>query len=219
MARGDRNAERIERSETRRRVSELADELDLLPRIDYADPSQMQERCRLHRMRCKERDLVPTVGTLAIALGVSIQQLTNLGNSQTDGWRGRRLTRESVDILQKELVMLEAIFDSNFENGTYANPVTGIFAAKNLFGWKDTRETHEIVAHVEVTPDQIAGRYAEALPMHVDSHGEVHRLMDGQRARSAGRTAGKLRKRIEDGDFPEFSGELESPLMGENSGD
>ena len=217
MARGDRNAERMERSATRRRVNELADELDLLPRIDYADPSQMQERCRLHRMMCKERDLVPTVGTLAIALGVSIQQLSNLGNAQQDGWRGVRLTSESVDVLQKELVMLEAIFDSNFENGTYANPITGIFAAKNLYGWKDTKETQQVVAHIEVTPEQIAGRYGSSVPLHVDSHGETHRLMDGVRARSAGRTAVKLQKRIDAGDFPKFSGELEPPLMGPDS--
>ncbi len=219
MARGDRNAERIERSEVRRRVAVLVDELSLLPRIDYADPAQMQERCRHHRVRCMEMDLMPTVGTLAVALGVSIAQLRNLSNAQTDGWRGCKLTRESVDVLQNELVMLECSFDSNFENGAYANPVTGIFASKNLFGWKDTRETHEIVAHVEVTPEQIAGRYVEALPMHVDSHGEVHELQDGQRARSAGNMAGKLRRRIDAGDFPKFSGELDSPLMGENSGD
>ena len=218
MARGDRNAERMERSEVRRRVATLIDELSLLDRIDYADPRQMSERCRHHRVRCMEMDLMPTVGTLAVALGVSIAQLRNLSNAQQDGFRGARLSRESVEVLQNELVMLESSFDANFENGAYANPVTGIFAAKNLFGWKDTRETHEIVAHVEVTPEQIAGRYAEALPMHVDSHGEVHGLQDAQRARSAGNIAGKLRKRIDDGDFPEFSGELESPLMGENPG-
>lgn len=209
MARGDRNAERVERSATRRRVAELIDELDRMPRIDYADPQQMAERCRLHRVRCMEMDLMPTIGTMAVALGVSMSQLSHLARAQQHGWHGRRLTRESAEVLERELLMLESSFDSNFENGSYANPVTGIFAAKNLFGWKDSRETHEIVAHVEVTPEQIAGRYMDAIPSHVNENGQVHQLQDGQRARSAGLHAARLRERIDNGDFPEFSGESE----------
>lgn len=203
MARGDRNAERMERSEVRRRVAELIDELSLLPRPDYADPESMAERCRLHRTRCMEMDLMPTVGTLAVALGVSIAQMQSLADARSNGWYGRRLSAESADVLQKELFMLECSFNSNFENGAYANPVTGIFAAKNLYGWKDTRETHEVVAHVEITPDQIAERYHAAIPMHVDPQGEVHMLQDGVRARSAARKSQKIRSRIASGDFPE----------------
>lgn len=219
MARGDRLAERREREDVKRRVSRLSDELSELPRIDYGDPGQVRERCKLHRAMCEDRSLMPTIGTLAIALDVSISQVTHLANAQQSGWHGCRLTQESAEVLEKELVMIESIFDSNFENGAYANPVTGIFAAKNLFGWKDSKETQQVVAHIELTPEQIAGRYTDALPMHVDYHGEVHQLQDAQRARSAGRLGAKIGKRIDAGDFPKFSGELESPLMGENSGD
>lgn len=217
MARGDKLAERREREDVKRRVSRLSDELSELPRIDYANPEQMRDRCKLHRAMCEEAALMPTIGTLAISLDVSIAQVTSLSDARSNGWHGVKLSQESVEVLEKELVMIESIFDSNFENGAYANPVTGIFAAKNLFGWKDTKESQQVVAHIEVTPDQIAGRYAGSLPMHVDYHGEVRQLQDGQRARSAGRLGAKLRKRIDAGDFPKFSGELEPPLMGPDS--
>lgn len=213
MARGDANRLRDERSDTRKRVAMLSDELSLLPRIDYSDPDQMAERCRLARVRCMECDLVPTMGMLAIALDVSISQLTSLADARSKGWHGVRLTEESVEILVKELVMLESIFDNNFENGVYTQPVTGIFAAKNLFGWKDTREVHQESVSVEVTPDQISSRYGAAIPMHVDSNGEAHMLMDGIRANSAAKKAKLLQARLDNGDFeprkpPKNSGEL-----------
>ena len=205
MARsGDRNAERVERSEVRRRVALLIDELDQLPTIDYADPAQMRERCRHHRIRCMEMDLMPTVGTLVVALGISMDQLNNLARGEQSSFGGVKLTRDSANILQKELAMLECAFDANFENGSYANPVTGIFAAKNLYGWKDTRDIQQQSVTIEVTPEQIEARYVEAVPLHVDPQGEVRQLREGVSARATGKKAKRLRARVEGGDFPEY---------------
>lgn len=150
---------------------------------------------------------MPTVGTLAVALGVSMAQLTNLANAQQSGWYGTRLTKDSVMVLEKELFMLECLFDANFENGSYSNPVTGIFAAKNLYGWRDTREVHQQTVTVEVTPEQIAARYQQAIPTHTDMNGEVHQLQDGLSARSAGRMSGKLLARAERGEFADYDPE------------
>ena len=205
MARtGDRNAERVERSEIKRRVNELVDELSLLPQIDFADPAQVAERCRHHRLRCKDMGLVPTVGTLVVSLGITMWQLDNFARGEQSTLNGCGLTKESATILQKELAMLEAIFDAHFENGSYANPVVGIFAAKNLFGWKDTKEVRQQVTTVEITPDQIQARYSDAIPLHMDPQGEVHRLMDGSRASGAARKARRIEARIDAGDFPEY---------------
>ena len=139
--------------------------------------------------------------SLADVGAADVAGVTALSDARSKGWHGVRLTEESVEILIKELVMLESIFDGNFENGVYSQPVTGIFAAKNLFGWKDTREVHQETVSVEVTPDQISSRYGAAIPTHVDSNGQEHMLMDGIRANSAAKKAKLLQARLDNGDF------------------
>lgn len=219
MARGDRNAERIERADMRRIAAGLLAYAKRLPPFDIANPKLMEERCDLCFETCGEMGLVPTYGAMAMFLGTAIDVLLKVRNGELMGWNRMRLTQESATVLQKNLEVLEAVFDVNFENGSYAQPVTGIFASKNLYGWKDVRETHELVATVEITPDQISERYKLAMPMHRSPDGAFRRLQDGQSAEAAAKTAAALNLRVLNGDFPRFSGELDSPLMGENSGE
>ncbi len=209
MARGagDRNAERVERSEMRRLSSALLREARALPLINIADPEQMDERCGLCFERCEELGLVPTYGAMAMFIGTSIDVLLKIRNGALSGWKGMRLSRQSAIVLQKNLELLESIFDVNFENGSYAQPVTGIFASKNLHGWKDTREVHQETVSIEITPEQIAARYQQALPMHVDSHGETHRLQEGYAAEAAAKTALALGTRAGRGEFADYDPE------------
>lgn len=113
----------------------------------------------------------------------------------------------TAEILRKNLAKLEGVFNANFENGNYPQPVAGIFAAKNNYGWTDTREVHELVVHAEVTPEQIAERYQTAIPMHVDPQGDVRMLQDGQRAASAATIATSLAGQMERGKFEECEAE------------
>lgn len=205
MARtGDRNAERVERSEIRRLSGELLSLAKSLPPFDIGDPEQMEARCDLCFSECARLGLVPTYGAMAMFVGASIDTLLKIRGGTAGGWHRQRLTLESAFVLQKNLELLESTFDVNFENGSYAQPVTGIFASKNLYGWKDVRETHELVARIEVTAEQIAERYGAALPMHTDPQGELHRLQDGQSAEAAAKTAAALESRIANGDFEHY---------------
>lgn len=202
MARGDRNAERMERSEIRKQTAKLLSVGRQLPTFDISDPDLMGERCGMCFEECERLGLVPTYGAMAIFLCTSIEHLLKIRNGELLGWKRMHLSTESAEILQKNLEYLESMFDVNFENGSYAQPVTGIFASKNLHGWKDVREVHTESVSVEITPDQISSRYESALPMHVDEHdGKPKRLMDGISAEAAAKTAAAIEVRISDGDF------------------
>lgn len=202
MARGDRNAERMERSMIRKQTATLLRIGRELPMFDIGDPELMEERCTLCLDTCEELGLVPTYGAMAIFLCTSIEHLVKIRNGMFTGWKRKHLTTQSAEILQKNLEFIESMFDVNFENGSYAQPVTGIFASKNLHGWKDVREVHTESVSMEITPDQISSRYESALPMHVEPQtGETRRLMDGISAEAAAKTAAALETRISDGDF------------------
>lgn len=77
-----------------------------------------------------------------------------------------RITPESGNVIQKFLKFLEISWESAFSNNGFRSPVTGIFLAKNNFGYKD--ESTNIVKHenAEVTPDRakLAAKYMAALP-------------------------------------------------------
>ena len=132
-----------------------------------------------------------------MALGCPVSTLRNAQSGGLEGWCGMKLTQESGEVLRKNLAEIEGIFNLNFESGAYPQPVAGIFAAKNNYGWKDTREVHEPVATVEVTPDQIATRYETALPAHVDPQNETHLLADGISANAATKAAVGMEAKLE----------------------
>lgn len=186
---GDREAQAGDRRRTRHAVHQLTRALKNLPPYDIGDPVAMDERCELVMDMHDEAGLMPTLGSLAIGLGTTIDGLTHLRAGESFGWAAGRLTPDSARVLAKNLAILEGAFDANFENGAYANPVTGIFASKNNYGWRDVREVQQVSVSVEATPEEIAERYVRAIPQHRDEHGEVHRLQDGITAQGATRVA------------------------------
>lgn len=208
-----------ERREIRRNALVMRNRFHELPDFDIGNPALMEERCQLHIDTCMELGLMPTLGSLALALGCPVSTLRNAQHGGLEGWCGRKLTQESGEVLRKNLAELEGMFNTAFEGGGYPQPVAGIFAAKNNYGWRDTREVHEVKVVAEVSADELSSRYQSALPAHVDPHGETHLLMDGISANAATVAAIGLQRKLSAGKLPKFSGELESPLMGEDSGD
>lgn len=204
MARGDKQAEIEERANIRRAAIAMRNAFHQLPPFDIGDPVAMEERCQLHMDVCMEMAMMPTLGSLAMALGCPVSTLRHAQDGSLEGWCRMKLTKESGEVLRKTLSELEGIFNAAFEGGAYSQPVTGIFAAKNNYGWRDTREVHEIVARVDVQPEQIAARYADALPMHRDPQGEVHRLQEGISARAATKAAVGLEAKLESDDLAHY---------------
>lgn len=199
--RPDANGARAERKRVHKRVMDLRDALHGLDVVDLADPAAVEARWDLHYSECARLDLMPTLGSVAIAFCCSVDDIRRVANGHSRGWGGTRFTPASADIFAKNLMEMEGIFNANFENGGYANPVTGIFAAKNNYGWVDAREEHVVTMDVTPDPKAIAAKYQSALPMHNNGHGKVYQLQDGISTRNATRRAEQVRGRIEGGAF------------------
>lgn len=109
-----------------------------LPPIDISDPEQVKQRISEYLDFCEMYDKKPSVIAMANWIGVSRDTLNS--------WkRGECRTETHSDTIKKALLLMEEIWYDMMQNGKI-NPASGIFLAKNIFGYKD-------VADVVVTPN------------------------------------------------------------------
>lgn len=129
-----------------------------LPPIDISDPEQVKQRISEYLDFCEEHDKKPSPVALAAWVGVSRETL-NLWK------RGEYRSETHFDVIKKAMVLMEEIWYDMMQNGKI-NPASGIFLAKNMFGYKD-------IADVVVTPNnplqdmdaqQAAKRITDAIP-------------------------------------------------------
>lgn len=129
-----------------------------LPPIDISDPEQVRKRISDYLDFCEMNDKKPSVIAMANWIGVSRDTLNS--------WkRGECRSETHSDVIKKALLLMEEIWYDMMQNGKI-NPASGIFLAKNIFGYKD-------VADVVVTPnnpmqgldaDTARKRLVEAIP-------------------------------------------------------
>lgn len=109
-----------------------------LPPIDISDPEQVKQRISDYLDFCEMNDKKPSVIAMANWIGVSRETLNT--------WkRGEYRSDTHSDTIKKAMLMMEEIWYDMMQNGKI-NPASGIFLAKNVFGYKD-------VADVVVTPN------------------------------------------------------------------
>ena len=109
-----------------------------LPPIDISDPEQVKQRISDYLDFCEMNDKKPSVIAMANSIGVSRETLNT--------WkRGEYRSDTHSDTIKKAMLMMEEIWYDMMQNGKI-NPASGIFLAKNIFGYKD-------VADVVVTPN------------------------------------------------------------------
>lgn len=109
-----------------------------LPPIDISDPEQVRQRISDYLDFCEMNDKKPSVIAMANWIGVSRETLNT--------WkRGEYRSDTHSDTIKKAMLMMEEIWYDMMQNGKI-NPASGIFLAKNIFGYKD-------VADVVVTPN------------------------------------------------------------------
>lgn len=128
-----------------------------LPPIDISDPQQVRDRLTQYFDYCAQNDRKPQIVGMANWLGVHRDTLNE--------WkRGIRRKDTHNDIVQKALAMLEEMWADYMQNGKI-NPASGIFLAKNWFGYKDVQD-------VVVTPqspyesgsaEEVAQRYIDGM--------------------------------------------------------
>ena len=109
-----------------------------LPKIDISDPVQVEQRIGMYFQYCVDNDRKPQIVGLCNWLGISRQALNE--------WRtGESRSATHGDIIKKAVAIIEEMWADYMQAGKL-NPATGIFLAKNWYGYKD-------VADVVVTPN------------------------------------------------------------------
>lgn len=138
-------------------------ELFNMQKIDTRDVEQVQARLDEYFRLYAANDMKPTVAGMAIALGLTRQQLWAISHDQPTGGAGYKtaLPHEVADTIKKAYFLLENMWESYMSSGKI-NPVSGIFLGKNNFGYKDKTEyvvTPNVQQDNDYDPDSIRQRY------------------------------------------------------------
>lgn len=118
-------------------------ELFNLPNIDLKNAKEVGERLDEYFALYAKYDLKPTVAGMAYSLNcMSRNTLIAIAKDGVTGGSGYKtaLPREVADIIKKAYFLMENNWESYMTSGKI-NPVTGIFLAKNNFGYVDKTET------------------------------------------------------------------------------
>lgn len=127
-----------------------------LPPIDISDPEQVKDRIGQYFTYCVDNDRKPQIVGMCNWLGITRETLST--------WRnGEYRNGAHSDIVKKAVSLIEEMWADYMQSGKL-NPATGIFLAKNWYGYKD-------VADVVVTPNN---------PMQgMDAESARNRLIEG----------------------------------------
>lgn len=148
-----------------RKFNAINKELFNLQDIDLSDADQVRERISWYFELHERYAVRPTVAGLAMCLnGMSRSYLWSVVNDKPIGSCGARckIAPASVDEIKKAYKNMEIMWEFLFNQGKI-NPVTGIFMAKNNYGYKDQTE-HVIAPTINssetMTVEDIKERYA-----------------------------------------------------------
>lgn len=143
-----------------------------LPDIDINDAEQVANRINEYFTMMFNDDMKPTVAGLAMALGISRQQLWGIANDAPINGQGYvpNLPPLVSNSIKKGYAIMGQLWEDYMQNGKI-NPVSGIFLGKNHYGYKDQQET------VVVTPNllgdgadqkQLEQRYLDSVVVEED---------------------------------------------------
>ncbi len=127
-----------------------------LPPVDKSDLNAVEERISWYFNHCFTNDMKPTVSGLCNSLGVCRQTLLN--------WRtGVHRSDSYQAVILKAYGIMESLWEDYMQNGKI-NPVSGIFLAKNNYGYQDKQEmvvTPNTGVPEAADPAFIEAKYAE----------------------------------------------------------
>ena len=124
-------------------------ELFTLPPIDLHNPEDVQARLTEYFDIHMRADLKPTVAGMAMALGIDRRRLWEIKTDVPS--RNQDLPTLTRDSIKKAYDFLENLWENYMNNGKI-NPVSGIFLAKNNFGYQDKVE-HVLTPNVHNDSD------------------------------------------------------------------
>lgn len=118
-----------------------------LPPIDISDPEQVKKRIYEYFQFCIENDRKPNMVGMANWIGIEPETLRTWKNGQY-----RNSTHSGM--IKKAIMILEEMWVDYMQNGKI-NPASGIFLAKNMFGYRDVIDIAPTTAPpLGDTPDQ-----------------------------------------------------------------
>ena len=129
-----------------------------LPKIDVRNPEQLQARVIKYFELCAEHDMKPGVAAVGLAIGLDRRRLWEIRS----GTKNVAIPQECKDIINSVYDSLEVLWEGYMANGKI-NPVSGIFLAKNNFGYADKQE-YVLTPNQQLSgadPATIEAKYAE----------------------------------------------------------
>ena len=108
-----------------------------LPKIDFRNPEQLQARVIEYFSLCAEHDMKPGVAAVGLAIGLDRRRLWEIRSGCST--RNVTIPDECKEIINSVYDSLEVLWEGYMANGKI-NPVSGIFLAKNNFGYQDKQE-------------------------------------------------------------------------------
>lgn len=143
----------------------LNQELYNLPDIDLRNPDDVLNRLNEYFNIYAKYDTKPTVAGMAMALGTTRQRLHSIATGGTSGGNNYKenLPRAVTYCVKKAYILLENLHENYMMDGK-VNPVTGIFMAKNHYGYVDKTEhvvTPNQRSEEEYSVDEIRERYID----------------------------------------------------------
>ena len=127
-----------------------------LPVVDLHDSQAVKNRIDLYMQMCYENDYKPTVSSLAAVLGFDRKTLYAVVSGCMPD-RYKTLPTLSLDFIKKAYSSMEQLWENYMQNGKI-NPVSGIFLAKNNYGYVDKVE-HVVEAKATLSEDEMENRY------------------------------------------------------------
>ena len=140
-------------------------ELFNMPEIDLHNADEVAKRLSEYFELYGRHDTKPTVAGMALALnGMSRRTLYAIANDAPTGGSGYKtaLPNDVALLIKKAYKLMENMWENYMVSGKI-NPVTGIFLAKNNYGYVDKQE-HVVTPNVQqdndYNADDIRSRYA-----------------------------------------------------------
>lgn len=108
-------------------------------------PNTIREACETYLTICEEDMVKPSISGLSYALGVNRATLLK--------WVNGEVSVECADVVQEYFNLIEIVDETALKEGK-TNAISGIFFAKNNFGYKDQVE-HKIVDERDMSDEEI----------------------------------------------------------------
>lgn len=130
-----------------------------LPKINVRDPEELQNRVLEYFALCAEHDMKPGVAAVGLAIGLDRRRLWEIRS----GSKNVAIPQECKDIINSVYDSLEVLWEGYMTSGKI-NPVSGIFLAKNNFGYQDKQEYVLTPNQTQLSDPKIIEAKYEELP-------------------------------------------------------